>query len=216
MSEQDIISIDEDICQIFKEEETNLNMYEKKIKEFENSLKSSSLSYRVRQKIKENYEELKKYVNDIKNKISENFYIMETAPLLEKYKKIMKNPIKLNFMGKRETNNIEKNNIIEQYLKIAKKYKPDINIQHQITQQIRDKIICSECNNKKEFHEIDNEFICLVCGNTLETTTRFSSYKDVERVNMTTKYTYDRKVHFRDCINQFQGKQNATIDDNSL
>ena len=115
-------------------------------------------------------------------------------------------------MGKKETDDIEKNNIIRYYLDIAKKYKPDINIQSQITQQT-EKIICSECNNKKEFHEIDNEFICLVCGNTLETTTRFSSYKDVERVNMTTKYTYDRKVHFRDCINQFQGKQNATIDE---
>lgn len=24
---------------------------------------------------------------------------------------------------------------------------------------------------------------------------------------------YDRKIHFRDCINQYQGKQNSTIDD---
>ena len=50
----------------------------------------------------------------------------------------------------------------------------------------------------------------------LGTVNNFSSYKDVERVNMATikitKYTYDRKIHFRDCINQFQGKQNATID----
>jgi ribosomal protein S24E len=38
-----------------------------------------------------------------------------------------------------------------------------------------------------------------------------SSYTDIDRVNISCKYTYDRKVHFRDCINQYQGKQNSTI-----
>jgi hypothetical protein len=38
-----------------------------------------------------------------------------------------------------------------------------------------------------------------------------SSYTDIDRVNISSKYTYDRKVHFRDCINQYQGKQNSTI-----
>jgi hypothetical protein len=28
---------------------------------------------------------------------------------------------------------------------------------------------------------------------------------------MSIKYTYDRKIHFKDCINQYQGKQNSTI-----
>ena len=28
---------------------------------------------------------------------------------------------------------------------------------------------------------------------------------------MSAKYTYDRKVHFKDCINQYQGKQNVNI-----
>jgi hypothetical protein len=30
---------------------------------------------------------------------------------------------------------------------------------------------------------------------------------------MSSKYSYERKIHFKDCINQFQGKQNSTIDD---
>ena len=38
-----------------------------------------------------------------------------------------------------------------------------------------------------------------------------SSYKDIERVNISSKYIYDRRIHFRDCINQYQGKQNSTI-----
>jgi len=59
---------------------------------------------------------------------------------------------------------------------------------------------------------IDNNYVCMGCGTMLGAVASFSSYKDVERVNMSSKYTYDRKIHFRDCINQFQGKQNATID----
>ena len=30
---------------------------------------------------------------------------------------------------------------------------------------------------------------------------------------MSSKYMYDRKVHFRDCIKQYQGKQNSTVSD---
>jgi hypothetical protein len=40
------------------------------------------------------------------------------------------------------------------------------------------------------------------------------SFKDIERVNLNNKYTYDRRSHFRDCIFQFQGKQNVTIHKN--
>ena len=65
---------------------------------------------------------------------------------------------------------------------------------------------------KKSIDIIDNNYVCVGCGTMLGIVSNFSSYKDVERVNMSTKYSYDRKIHFRDCINQFQGKQNATID----
>lgn len=51
-----------------------------------------------------------------------------------------------------------------------------------------------------------------MCGSQQEVFFYTSSYKDIDRVNISAKYTYDRKVHFRDCINQYQGKQNSTID----
>jgi hypothetical protein len=31
-------------------------------------------------------------------------------------------------------------------------------------------------------------------------------------VNISSKYTYDRRTHFRDCINQYQGKQNVCVE----
>ena len=62
-------------------------------------------------------------------------------------------------------------------------------------------------HNYKNF-TIDNNFIyALNCGiqQFCEIKNLFS-YNAINRVNITSKYTYDRKIHFRDCVNQFQGK----------
>ena len=71
---------------------------------------------------------------------------------------------------------------------------------------------CRSCMNEQQFVLQDNLLICEVCGATLEHSKyRNISYKDIDRVNITCKYQYDRITHFKDCIQQFQGKQNATI-----
>jgi len=72
---------------------------------------------------------------------------------------------------------------------------------------------CTGCGKESSFVLQDNFLICEQCGSTTEFVRHsIVSYKDIDRVNMTTKYQYDRITHFKDCINQFQGKQNATID----
>jgi hypothetical protein len=38
-----------------------------------------------------------------------------------------------------------------------------------------------------------------------------TSYRDIDRVNISSKYRYEKKVHFKDAINQYQGKQNSNI-----
>jgi hypothetical protein len=73
---------------------------------------------------------------------------------------------------------------------------------------------CSHCQEENApFLIHDGLITCESCGVTSE----FSKgsvicYKDIDRVNITSKYQYDRITHFKDCINQFQGKQNSTID----
>ena len=136
---------------------------------------------------------------------------METTDILNKYRNHLNNPVKINFMGKKNEDNINKEQLILSYYQIAQKY-TDLSLE--ILSKSSNKIICNSpgCNNTKNIDIIDNNYVCTSCGTMLGTVNNFSSYKDVERVNMATKYTYDRKIHFRDCINQFQGKQNATID----
>ena len=99
-------------------------------------------------------------------------------------------------------NNKEKDSIINAYVVIAQKYTPlDISI------PIKPKrVICNNCPNKKLFDIVDNSiYICLICGAQQEILLHTSSYTDIDRINISAKYTYDRKVHFRDCINQYQG-----------
>jgi hypothetical protein len=60
----------------------------------------------------------------------------------------------------------------------------------------------------------ENMLVCEKCGFTPEqnNVSTSISFKDINRVNLASKYLYDRITHFKDCINQFQGKQNCTID----
>ncbi len=54
-------------------------------------------------------------------------------------------------------------------------------------------------------------YICQLCNAETVKLLNSSSVKDGGRINVCNKYTYDRKVHFKDCINQYQGKQNTNI-----
>jgi hypothetical protein len=38
------------------------------------------------------------------------------------------------------------------------------------------------------------------------------SYRDMSRTNVLQKYTYEKRSHFKDALNQYQGKQNCKID----
>jgi len=211
MNDIDILAIHQDILKKFKEDESNLPNYHQKLNRITESLELPNLLHKTRTQLENNLTDLNEKIADIENKISYNFYIMETTEILNTYKNLLTNPVKINFMGKTSNNNIDKDQLIISYYQIAQKY---INLNIEISSKKIEKIICTspECNNTKNVDIVENNYVCTSCGTMLGIVSNFSSYKDVERVNMATKYTYDRKIHFRDCINQFQGKQNATID----
>ena len=206
MSQTDILRIDTIIKQAFDYEAKNLPEYHKQLDELEKTLKNSKLAARMRNSLQTNTTTLKDKISNVNNV---HFYISETASLLETYKKILKTPIKMSFTGKNIKNSSEKNKVISQYLEIAQKY-TDTNVELPSKNK---KVICNNCPNKKLFDIVDSSiYICLLCGAQQEILLHTSSYKDIDRINISAKYTYDRKVHFRDCINQYQGKQNSSID----
>ena len=69
-----------------------------------------------------------------------------------------------------------------------------------------DKNLCDNCQNKKDFDAIDDSiFVCIKCYAQKTIIKQESSFKDSDRVNISAKYKYERRVHFRDCVNQYQG-----------
>lgn len=75
-------------------------------------------------------------------------------------------------------------------------------------------ITCYTCKNtdinKFETDEA-NKKTCLICSTQLNTIETGHTHQDYTRVNIVGKFVYNRVMHFRDCIRQFQGKQNCKI-----
>lgn len=212
MTEPDILSIDTKIKDKFMLDSKKLPQYQKRLEELQKTInlpqrnKDSFLPVRIRKHLLENIEELEEKILNIKSNRDKNFYIAETAQFLEDYRDILKTPIKTSFVGKQQYNNKEKRKIIQNYLDIAKKYY-SLDQEEIDNSQKDEKVICNNCPNKKKFDIIDSSiYICQECGAQQEIMLHTSSYKDIDRINISAKYTYDRKVHFRDCMNQYQGK----------
>jgi hypothetical protein len=204
----DILNIDRKIQNVFEEELVKLPVYKERLEELEKTSKNPNIPMRVRTDLDKNICRFRETIAQIEDKRELNFYISETAELLQKYRQILNTPVKLYFTGRNRQEDKEKKNIISKYLEIAQKY---YKVEMKQTEK-KFKMVCDNCPNKKDFIIEENAYICVECGSQQEKIEHTTSYKDVDRVNISTKYTYDRKVHFRDCINQYQGKQNCTID----
>ena len=205
--EVDILGIDAQIKDNFRQEFVKLDMYKDKLVDIINSLNLENIKTREKNNLEKARDELSEHIKDIENNTSLNFYTIESVVLLEKYKDILKEPLKVNFTGKPMRANRNKDEIIREYLDIACKY-----VDIDICCPKKDKIVCPHCGNKKNFDIIDNDiYICLNCSVQQTVLKNVSSYRDINRINVSTKYTYDRKIHFKDCINQYMGKQNCTI-----
>ena len=210
LKELNILSIDEKILENFRNEKEKLFDYKCTLTEIEKSLELENLSQRVKNSLVNSREELIKQIECIETNSSINFYITESAEILEKFKDILNAPMKVNFMGKSIKKNKEKEKLINDYIEIANKY---VIIElEQSTSDKKDSIFCANCDNKKDFDILDgNIYVCINCSAQQVIMKNVSSYRDIDRINISSKYTYDRKIHFRDCINQYQGKQNCTI-----
>lgn len=164
----------------------------------------------------------KQQETDIKNQY--DFYLLDTIELIEEYKNTLQTPIKISFMDSNKTvTNKEKDNLVLKYIENIKKYnivsypytKTDTSNFNSITFQDQS---CSYCSsyNLTESVEFVGVIICLDCGGQ-ETTMNLANsirltHNDSKRVNICTKYSYDKKSHFLNCINQYQGKHKTGIE----
>lgn len=216
--EVDIYSIDKKIRDIWGKNKEQIDQIELEIKDLEDIKKNNdckddnSISLHVLRDIEEKIRNLTSIKNSIENINNiQHFYTMDFSDLIEQNKSLI--PNKISFMGKSKK---PKNDISKAYLEILKKYDIEYKDLEELTLKNKksDKKNCSNCGSSDFIIQQDQNLeICEECGKQEEKSYKSLSYKDISRINMSSKYSYERKIHFKDCINQFQGKQNSTIDD---
>jgi hypothetical protein len=207
----DILTLDEKIKNLFKDNKKNIETYKKKLKEIDESIENSEkLSYREILKLteqKKEYENKIETVDDV-NILSE--YLMFSQKIICNYVDHIKNPIKESFIKKGNVEstdqNKKKNELILEFLNIAKKYIPIVIPTFE--EKINNKCECGST----EFDTQNDESNCKQCGISTTLISSQTQFKDSDRINMDQKYKYGMKVHFKDTLNQFQGKQNKYID----
>lgn len=233
-NDTDILNLDLQIQKMFEVEHSRIKIHQKRLEELHKTLKDGSIPLNVQNKLQNTIAELQEHITNVESQKDKHFYLSETSEIIEKYKDILKVPLKISFVKTKDVhedkNSGIKRTLVLKYNEIAEKYKNKIKtrdsecfpeffkVEKSTTRdkkkdrgKINFNLICENCN-KTDFIQDENYFICSSCGVQQETIQPATSYKDVDRINISTKYTYDRKVHFRDCILQYQGKQNCTIE----
>ncbi len=199
----DILTLHNKLLQQYEEYYNNINIYEKQLLDLQKLL-NNNLPDNTKNKVLNQIDILSEFIDDIKINKSKNYYIMETSDIIDKYTNNINKPITINFMNTKQTTVTHYNHdIIDKYLKIYNKYNTNVTYNNNNKK-------CIICNNDS-FETFDNNIICKHCGHSVNILIQNSSFKDSERINIIPKYTYNRKTHFKDCINQFQGKQQVNI-----
>ena len=207
-NEVDILELHRKILEDFTHDNDQLQEFKNKLAALNIILENPQLLHSTRAMIASTKTQFAKKIDDIESNRTQNFYLMETAEIINNYEKILRKPKKVSFMGTVEEPDEEKIKLVKQYLNIIKKYKSK-GIPVVITE--KSETICENCQKTVDKIDVDGFSVCTNCGKEVRLAASSSSYKDVERVNVGSKYTYDKRIHFRDCMNQYQGKQNSSI-----
>ena len=138
------------------------------------------------------------------------FYFFDTHKLVTEFENIIKTPVPNSFFREKNGNDDierQKQSIAEKFFKHVTFYGSQFahaTLKHSQTS------LFHSCDSKHTFVD-DCSVTCIECSQEKPKLVNNSSFVDSGRVNISSKYTYDRKIHFRDCINQYQGKQNTHI-----
>jgi hypothetical protein len=73
-----------------------------------------------------------------------------------------------------------------------------------------DPIPCPKCESL-EFDVKEEQAVCIRCSCKQVILSVSSTFTDINRINLSQKYTYNKDQHFKECIMQFQGKKSKKI-----
>ncbi len=206
----DIIQLDNKIKKIIQDESGNIITYKNRLNEINSLFSKSSINQKKRKELCDEKEMLENKIHDIESNNTFSEYICISHKIIDEYLELLKIPSDVNFFVKTKEDNKDdkKEVLLEDFLDIAKKYISDIK---PYKKQENKKFSCN-CGNINEFVYTENTITCEKCGVEKSIYSIQTSFKDIDRVNLSQKYRYKKRVHFRDTVNQYQGKQNKKID----
>jgi len=155
---------------------------------------------------------LRRQIRDLEGSFEYALYLVKTYAVLQEYTKIAAELSKTSFLGPRKNTSLvhkktKADALIDEYLRTAREY-----VQIKNYTQNSKKLICLSCNESNFQQTNELNYCCLGCGEVQEIIDVTPTFRDSDRINMCSRYTYTRKGHFIDAMKRFQGRQNTTID----
>ena len=213
----DIIFIDKKVKKKLREEKENISDLEKKKKKLIRKLKQTK-GYRDRLNINNDICDIEIYIRDVLDDFHISMYITRTMHIINQYNDLLEKVVEKDFVSGvtknpdcAKLNKTKKEDLVDEYLLIASEYIDIKPIQVNIKKIKKN---CTLCDSSDELVEnTDYTTVCYNCGNEIKMIKNNPTYKDIDRVNITNKYKYDRISHFKDIMNKYQAKQTNTIND---
>ncbi len=206
---RNIFDIHHSILKSFEEEEQCLPTLEKRLHELQ-EFQTDCTNIEIQKRVHDEIEHLSQTIESIRAREKRYFYLLKTTPILDAYKREISKPVEINFMGEKNTiDTSTTHRLFREYIHAVRPIYPEIDIHMETTDKSKSCIQCSHLNER--MIHATNTVACAHCGTEQDSLKFTFSYKDTDRVNLSSKYTYDRRLHFKECMNQLQGKQNSTI-----
>ncbi len=196
--------------------------------------KPEEITYREYKNLYEFVITLERHLSNLKSEME--MYSYYSMDILEKYREELEKPKITTFRGNEEkSKDDDLQDIILQYKSIIdelkeknivfyserlayylKKYRMNTVYtiynpfeDNKITVKKKKRNFYCKCFEKGE--DATGNIICKNCGKIYNELEETINYNDYSRVNVTQRYHYEKRCHFRDTINQYQGKQNKYI-----
>lgn len=202
-----IFSIHDIVLRTLRNRFENLDALKKRLSQLEWIRDNSEDDILQQKEARQKIFKLKKTIHVIEDQKEIKKYEEMTKPILEKYNQIRPSFKSFVFVDDgKNSGEDEKIELSNKFLSIARKF-VDIGVRNVKPKRL----ICKECN-LSDFKDTENGvYSCSGCGACVEIIDDSHSYKDIDRINMSSRYTYTRRGHFKEAMDKFQGKQNTTI-----
>lgn len=214
MNQINILNIHSQILDSFNKNKGYLQELEKERQDLKECLKIDTKE-QTEEMIQSRLDQIQNEIEILKTRKDVSFYLVNIVPIIAKYLELLKKPVVMFFFNpgkKKQQDNVKKKQELEkQFIDFITEN--NYFIMHHPSRQTLSKksvLVCQECKSNSLIEE-DDYLTCSRCGCQQVADPIHSSYLDVDRTNLSTKYSYDRKFHFIDSMKQFQGKQNVNI-----